>query len=170
MRGFTSFTSSSVIRPSAFLSTLDIKLMSISIFSKLQIMDIMFNIMTTYMSKKVWRRESKLWSVICSQNSMSSNLDSHGQRIPRRRASASKSSMANSSLPVIPANAGEIRMRFAVNPRTTMKVDRERGRVLEETNLCTVRIWTGGGSRQWRAPQSAAPLPARSRRRPLHSG
>uniref|UniRef100_A0A0A8XVB8 RbohC n=1 Tax=Arundo donax TaxID=35708 RepID=A0A0A8XVB8_ARUDO len=75
-----SFTSASVIWPSAFLST---------------------------MSKKIWRRESKLLSVICCQISRSSSWLILSTCIRRRRLSVSNSSIANSCDSVMPMHFGK---------------------------------------------------------------
>ncbi len=56
----------------------------------------------SYMSKKVCSLASKLWSVICSQNSRSWALVMEGDVIPLRRANASNNSLANSLDSCIP--------------------------------------------------------------------
>lgn len=55
-----------------------------------------------YMSKKVCSLASKLWSVICSQNSLNSALVIEFDVIPLRRANASNNSLANSFESFIP--------------------------------------------------------------------
>lgn len=50
----------------------------------------------SYISKKVWSLESKLWSVICSQNSRNWSLVMEADVMPRRRDNASNNSPANS--------------------------------------------------------------------------
>lgn len=58
--------------------------------------------MKSYISKKVCSLESKLWSVICSQNCRSSSLVMEADVIPRRRANASNNSPAKSFDSFIP--------------------------------------------------------------------
>ena len=58
--------------------------------------------MKSYISKKVCSLESKLWSVICSQNWRSSSLVMEADVIPRRRANASNNSPAKSFESFIP--------------------------------------------------------------------
>lgn len=54
------------------------------------------------MSKKIWRRESKLWSVICDQISCSSSLHIFSTFILLLLLNVSNNSKANSLDSVIP--------------------------------------------------------------------
>jgi len=60
--------------------------------------------MKAYISKKVWSLESKLWSVICSQNSRNSSFVMEADVMPRRRDNASNNSPANSFDSFIPTH------------------------------------------------------------------